>query len=111
MRLLGKKIILKIKNRGNKKLCHEIDRLISDIEAFDVTIKNISELRHDADCVYNDGFYFFNIQLHRILIRIEIDDFGEATLIWAGSHQAYEMIFKNNKKTIEKWLRNKVYIL
>jgi hypothetical protein len=41
---------------------------------------------------------------------IELDDEGEATIVWAGTHQEYEATFKNNKITIEKWLRQKGYI-
>lgn len=44
------------------------------------------------------------------LILIELDDEGEATVVWADSHDEYERTFKNNKATIEKWLRNKGYI-
>ncbi len=112
MRILGKKIILKIKkkNIGNKKLCIEIDKLLIDLEKFNPYEQRINEIRSDADCVHNDGFYFFDIHIHRTLILIEIDDEGEATVVWAGNHQEYESIFKNNKLTIEKWLRNKGYI-
>ena len=112
MRILGKKIILKIKkkNIGNKKLCTEIDKLLIDLEKFNPNEQRINEIRSDADCVHNDGFYFFDIHIHRTLILIEIDDEGEATVVWAGNHQEYESIFKNNKLTIEKWLRNKGYI-
>jgi hypothetical protein len=41
---------------------------------------------------------------------IEFDEEGEATIIWAGTHQAYEKTFKNNKRIIEKWLRTNNYI-
>jgi hypothetical protein len=107
MRVLGKRIILKVKkkNIGNVKLCSAIDALIADLESFKSSEKSISDIRNDADCVHSDGFYFFNINIHRTLILIELDDDGEATIIWAGTHQEYEMIFKNNKITIEKWLR------
>ncbi|XJR89516.1 hypothetical protein ACH34E_01525 [Elizabethkingia anophelis] len=44
------------------------------------------------------------------MILIEFDDQGEATIVWAGTHKEYETIFKNNKATIEKWLRSKGYI-
>ena len=57
-----------------------------------------------------DGFYFFNIIQHRTLILIEFDEEGDASIIWAGTHQEYEHTFKNNKNTIEKWLRNNNYI-
>ncbi|MDR7212567.1 hypothetical protein [Flavobacterium piscis] len=41
---------------------------------------------------------------------IEFYDDGEATIVWAGTHQEYEATFKNNKLTIEKWLRKNSYI-
>ena len=112
MRITGKKRIfkIKIKNIGNNKLCKAIDQLITDLENFNPKEHNIKEVRTDADCVHSEGFYFFNINIHRTLILIEFDDEGEATIVWAGSHQEYEMIFKNNKSTIEKWLRKNGYI-
>jgi len=112
MRIVGKKTILKVKrkNIGNKKLCIEIDKLITDLENLDLRTTGINEIRKDADCVHSDGFYFFNINIHRTLILIEFDDDGEATIVWAGTHQEYEAIFKNNKLTIEKWLRKNGYI-
>lgn len=112
MRIIGKKTILKIKkkNIGNKKLCDEIDKLIVDLERFNSNENTIDEIRNDADCVNNDGFYFFNINIHRTLILIEFDNDGEATIVWAGTHQEYESTFKNNKATIEKWLRKNNYI-
>lgn len=112
MRIIGKKTVLKIKkkNIGNKKLCNEIDKLIADLENFNPAKDNINNIRNDLDCVHNDGFYFFNMNIHRTLILIEFDDDGEATIVWAGTHKEYESIFKNNKTTIEKWLRKNNYI-
>jgi hypothetical protein len=112
MRILGKKIILKIKkkNIGNNKLCNEIDRLITDLERFFPGEESLIDIRSDADCVHNDGYYFFDINMHRTLILIELDNAGEATILWAGTHKEYEAIFKNNKLTIEKWLRKKGHI-
>ncbi|MBE8712069.1 type II toxin-antitoxin system HigB family toxin [Sphingobacterium hungaricum] len=112
MRIVGKKIIFRVKkkNIGNKKLCNEIDKLINYLEQFKPNEKNINDIRNDADCVHSDGFYFFNIHIHRTLLLIEFDDDGEATIVWAGTHQEYETIFKNNKSTIEKWLRKNGYI-
>ena len=112
MRIIGKKIILKIKikNIGNKKLCSAIDKLITDLENFDSKTGKFREVWTDADCVHKDGFYFFNIHFHRTLILVELDDEGEATIAWAGTHQDYEAVFKNNKSTIEKWLRKNGYI-
>lgn len=111
MRIIGKKTILKIKkkNIGNKKLCVEIDKLIKDLENFNSQEENINDIRNDADCVHSNGFYFFDINIHRTLILIEFDD-GEATIVWAGTHQEYESIFRNNRLTIEKWLRKNGYI-
>lgn len=112
MRVLGKNKLLKIKlkNIGNKKLCDAIDNLMSDLEEFKPDKQNINNIRKDADCVHSDGFFFFDINIHRTLIMIEFDEEGEATIIWVGTHQEYEKTFKNNKKTIEKWLRSNSYI-
>lgn len=99
MRIIGKSKLLKLKkkNIGNIKLCEAIDDLLSDLEKFEPIEQNIKDVRKDADCVHNDGFYFFDINIHRTLILIEFDENGEST-------------FKNNKKTIEKWLRHNDYI-
>ena len=112
MRIIGRKIILKLqkKNIGNRKLSFEIDKLLLELENFHPKDGSISEIRPDADLVHNDGIYFFNINIHRTLILIEIDDDGEATILWAGTHQEYEKTFKNNKSTVEKWLRKFNYI-
>ena len=87
-----------------------IDRLIEDID--DNYWKDQTELsktRPDADNVHGDGFYFFNINIHRTMILIEFSD-KEATVVWAGTHQEYEAIFKNNRNTIKKWLRSNDWI-
>ena len=52
-------------------------------------------------------FIFSNI--HRTMILIEFEDY-EATVVWAGNHKEYEMTFKNNKKTIKKWLKSNEWI-
>lgn len=112
MRIIGKKTILKLKkkNIGNRNLYDAIDELVNDLESFNPNRNKLIEIRKDADCVHSDGFYFFDINIHRLLILIEFDDEGEATIIWAGSHQEYIRIFKNNKSTIEKWLRDRNFI-
>ncbi|MGJ1367890.1 type II toxin-antitoxin system HigB family toxin [Sphingobacterium spiritivorum] len=112
MRITGIKILRKLqkKNTGNKKLWTAVDKLIEDLQTFDPGIQHIHDVREDADRVHSDGFYFFDIDVHRTLILIEFDDQGEATIVWAGTHKEYETIFKNNKATIEKWLRSKGYI-
>lgn len=112
MRLLGKALLEKLrrKNRGNRKLSDSIDQLIEDFEAHQW--ENYLELqgtRPDADRVHDDGFYFFDIAVHRTMILVEFEE-QEATVLWAGNHQAYEKIFKNNKQTIKKWLKSRGYI-
>lgn len=65
--------------------------------------------RKDADCVHDDGFYFFDLNVHRTMTLVEFSEGVEEGIIqvlWVGSHDEYERIFKNNKKTIEKWLRD-----
>lgn len=112
MRLINKKILekLKRKNKGNISLSKAIDQLIKDIE--DNYWKDQSEInktRPDADNVHSDGFYFFNINIHRTMILIEFAD-EEATVVWAGTHQQYETIFKNNRNSIKKWLQSNEWI-
>ena len=101
---------LKNKNRGNGKLIKAIDKLISDIEIAEWSKQtDINNSRPDADCVHSDGFYFFDINVHRTMILVVFED-NEATVIWAGSHNDYDKTFKGNKTTIEKWLRIKKLI-
>ena len=113
MRITNKHILGKLirKNRGNSKLMKEIKKLISDIEDSEwETPFDLTETRLDADCVYGGEFYFFNINIHRTLILIEFEENGEATVVWAGSHDNYELTFKNNRSVIKKWLRNNGWI-
>ena len=112
MRLLNKSLLqkLKRKNRGNLVLEKEIDSLIDLIEGN--SWNNQQQLRTtriDADCVHPEGFYFFNISAHRTMILIEFEE-EEATIVWAGTHQEYNAIFKNNKRTIRSWLRKNDWI-
>ncbi|MCG8305881.1 MAG: type II toxin-antitoxin system HigB family toxin [Cytophagales bacterium] len=101
---------LKNKNRGNIKLIKAIDKLISEIESAKwKKPTDIKETRPDADCVHSDGFYFFDLNVHRTMILIVFED-NEATVIWTGSHDEYDKTFKGNKTTIEKWLRIKKLI-
>lgn len=88
MRIIGKKAILKLKkkNIGNSKLCEVIDELITDLESFNPQEVDLKEIRKDADSVHPDGFYFFDLNIHRTLILIELDEEGEATIIWVGTH-------------------------
>ncbi|PKP09409.1 MAG: addiction module toxin RelE [Bacteroidetes bacterium HGW-Bacteroidetes-3] len=112
MRLANKKKLekLKHKNLGNKSLSDAIDKLTKDIE--ENAWKNQTELiksRMDADCVHSDGFYIFDLAIHRTMILIEFEE-DEATIVWAGNHKEYENIFKNNKNTIKKWLKSNNWI-
>jgi len=87
-----------------------IAKLIEDIEENDWKNQTeLNELRSDADCVHSDGFYFFNISVHRTMILIEFDD-EEASVVWLGNHKEYENIFKNNKSTIKKFLKSNNWI-
>lgn len=99
------------KNRGNTKLEKSVLLLISDIEGNDwKTPLELIEVRSDADCVYGGEFYFFDLSYHRTLILIEFEKSGDATVVWAGSHDEYERIFKNNRNVIKKWLRDNSWI-
>lgn len=112
MELLRKSKLTKLKkkNRGNKKLLTAIDKLISDIESSNWSKKtDVKSTRPDADCVHSDGFYFFDLNIHRTMVLIEFEE-DEAVIIWAGSHSEYDKTFKGNKETIEKWLRNQQLI-
>jgi mRNA interferase HigB len=111
--LINKHILGKLiwKNRGNSKLRKAVKQLISDIENGNwESPQELTKYRADADCVYGGAFYFFNINIHRTLIMIEFDENGEATIVWAGSHDDYERNFKNNRNVIKKWLRDNNWI-
>ena len=100
---------LRKKNQGNARLAQTIDQLISDFEGRSATFDQVLKIRKDADKVHNAGFYFFNILTYRTLVFIDqIDD--SADIVWAGSHEEYVSIFKNNKNRIEKWLRSNNWI-
>lgn len=108
MNLLNKRKLLKLakKNQGNKKLTEAIKKLIEDIESAEwKNSLEIKDERPDADNVHPEGFYFFNISIHRTMILIVFEE-SEASIVWTGNHQEYDKIFKGNKNTIEKWLRN-----
>lgn len=101
---------LKKKQGGNVKLCKEIDLLLRDLREADWdTPEEMIKDRPDADKVHSDGFYFFDINIHRTMILIQFEE-NHATIVWTGSHDEYLKTFKNNKSTIEKWLRNRDYI-
>lgn len=112
MRLINKKALekLKLKNKGNTPLIQSIEKLQMDIEKNNWKVpEELYKSRPDADCVHNDGFYFFNISVHRTMVLIEFSE-NEASVVWAGDHKAYESTFKNNKRTIRKWLKSNGWI-
>lgn len=113
MRIINKHILGKLirKNQGNSKLIKSVEKLIFDIEkSYWQNPQDLIEKRPDADCVYGREFYFFDLNIHRILILIEFEENGNATIIWAGNHADYELTFKNNRNVIKKWLRDNSWI-
>jgi mRNA-degrading endonuclease HigB of HigAB toxin-antitoxin module len=111
--LVNKFILQKLRNKnlGNIKLVKAIDKLVFDIENTNFkTPQELIDIRPDADCVYGGEFYFFNINVHRTMILIEFEDDGEVTIVWAGNHDDYEKIFKNNRNVIKKWLKDNSWI-
>lgn len=113
MRLINKKKLEKFKrkNRGNNILSKGITNLIKEIESNNWSNKlELSESLINADCVHNDGFYIFNItSADRTMILIEFDE-NEATVVWVGNHDDYELAFKNNKNSIKAWLKSNDWI-
>jgi mRNA-degrading endonuclease HigB of HigAB toxin-antitoxin module len=112
MRLINKKALekLKRKNRGNVSLSAAIDKLINDIEGSKWHSQSeLKKERPDADRVHREGFYFFNIYIHRTMVLIEFDD-QEASVVWVGTHQEYDATFKNNKNAIKNWLKSNDWI-
>lgn len=112
MEIIGKHKLIKLKkkNIGNVLLVKAIEKLMNDLELS--TWENqdsMLKIRQDADCIY-DGFYFFDIHIHRTLICVEFGEDGEALIVWCGSHDEYEITFKNNKDTIRKWLKSNEWI-
>jgi mRNA interferase HigB len=80
--------------------------LIEDVETSDWKNKfDLIMTRPDANKIYGDNFYFFDISIHKTTIMIVFHE-QEAELLWVGTHSEYDTIFKGNKKTIETWIRN-----
>ena len=112
MHLINRKLLvkLKVKNQGNRLLLVAIDGLIEAIgtNSWKDQIA-LKQTRPDADRVHSDGFFFFDVATFRVMMLLEFSD-GEATAVWAGSHQEYERVFRNNKKRIKKWLKSNEWI-
>lgn len=113
LKIINKHILGRLirKNRGNAKLIKSVEKLINDIEKNNwQNPQDLIETIPTADCVYGGAFYFFNINIHRTLILIEFEENGDATIVWAGNHDDYELTFKNNRNVIKKWLRDNSWI-
>ena len=112
MRIINKKALEKFKrkNKGNSLLAKAINKLTADIENNEWSSHTeLSLTRPDADLVHPEGFYFFDMNVERTMILIEFDE-KEASVVWVGRHQEYETTFKNNKRTIKKWLKSNDWI-
>ncbi|TVQ11924.1 MAG: type II toxin-antitoxin system HigB family toxin [Bacteroidetes bacterium] len=113
MNLINRSLLerLKHKNRGNTRLIKAIDKLIDDIDISNWESQlELMGTRPDADCVHSDGFYFFDLNIHRTMVLIEFDINQRVRIVWVGSHEDYEKTFKNNRNTIKKWLKNNNWI-
>jgi len=114
MEIVNKKLLVKFKkkNKGNISLCKAIDNLLNEFETKNwFNHEELKKDRPDADKVHNDGFYFFDLNVHRTMVLIEFDETGEASIVWCGTHQEYEKLFKNNKLSIGKWLKANGWII
>ena len=98
MKVYGIRILLKHKkkNKGNKRLGIEIDKLISDLERYSPSEKSFFDIRKDADLVHGNGFYFFNIEIHRTLIFIAFEKKYEATVLWVSRNQTHTASWENS---------------
>jgi mRNA-degrading endonuclease HigB of HigAB toxin-antitoxin module len=59
----------------------------------------------DADHIAG-GAYIFNVLSSRSLAMVYFQD-EEVEIVWVGNHDDYEATFRNNKRTIIKFLREK----
>ena len=112
MDLINKKKLVKLKrkNKSNRKLVTAVDEFMKTVkEAKWKNVKEMKEEREDADHIYDNRFYFFDLNIHRAFCLVEISD-KELEVLWAGTHDEYEITFKNNKNTARKWLRERQYI-
>ena len=132
MRLIGKRKLIKLetKNKGNVKLQKAIKSFKIEIEEnIWLTQQELESSIVRFDAVHSNGFYIADINIHRAMVAItfvnlkEIEELkrkenfeikakelGEVNLLWVGTHDDYQRIFKDNKSTIEKWLRSHGHI-
>lgn len=112
MDLINRKKLVKLKkkNKSNKKLLVAVDEFMKTIEGAKwKDVKEMKKERRDADHIHDNRFYFFDLYIHRVFCLMEITD-NELDVLWVGTHDEYEKIFKNNKNTAKKWLRERQYI-
>jgi mRNA interferase HigB len=110
MEIIGLKHLSKYqkRNKGNKVLNTSIKAFEKEVK--NLKIENLSEVPSQWDKVHNDGFYFIDITgKERLLALVEVED-NELTILWFDDHVRYETIFRNNKNTIEKWLRARGHV-
>ena len=137
MKLIGKRKLTKLshKNKGNVKL-QKCLKTFEDTVLQNVWT-NQQELISNGIVTFNsvhpDGFYIADVNIHRAMVAITFVDLkeliaieagetdleeienltkelGEVDVLWIGTHDEYELTFKNNKAVIEKWLRTQGYI-
>lgn len=107
MYVIGKKVVFKY-TKKDRNLLNEFNKFITAIET--AVWKNGQDVKDsfkDADHI-GENIYIFNIKSSRSLLLIYFDD-NEIEIVWAGSHNDYERLFKNNKSTILKYLKKKGY--
>lgn len=111
MHIVNKHMLIKYKakNLSNNRLIREIGILIDELENKQImSSRDLIRIRKDADRIHSADIYFLNLYVHRVMVKMEFDD-GWAIILWIGSHEKYVATFKNNKDTIEKWLKaNKI---
>jgi mRNA-degrading endonuclease HigB of HigAB toxin-antitoxin module len=107
MYVIGKKVVFKY-TKKDKNLLNEFNKCITAIE------KSVWKNGQDVKNTFNDvdhigeNIYIFNIKSSRSLLLIYFDE-NEIEIVWAGSHNNYEKLFKNNKSAILKYLKAKGY--
>ena len=74
MELINLKILNKhlSKNKGNLRLRFEANKLLSALEENNPTsYTELKGIRKDADNVYFEKAFFFNLHTHRILVQVD----------------------------------------
>ena len=103
MELINLKILKKhlSKNKRNLRLRREVVKLISLLREDDFnSYQEQKKVRKDADNVFEEVAFLFNIHSHRTLVQIEFNA-QIAKFLWAGNHDKYDRYFKGDKKAIK----------